>query len=110
MSNDLAKLADKTLHESKTALEEVLAHLKTASESVGDKAHDALEAAAHAVTRAASALAEDARDTTKELAKKAGGEIKAHPVTTAAVATALTAAAVAVAGLLVARHVGDRDD
>ena len=44
------------------------------------------------------------------LIDQAGGEIKAQPVATTAVATALTAAAVAVAGLLVARHVGDRDD
>ena len=110
MSNDLAKLADKTLHDSKVALEEVLAHLKTASESVGDKAHDALEAASHAVTRAANALAEDARDKTKELAKKAGSEIKTHPLAATAVATAITAAAVGVAGLLVARHVDARDD
>lgn len=110
MSQDLAKLADKTLHDPKALLEDVLDHLKTASEAAGDKAHEALEEAMHAITRGATALGEEASDRTKKLAKKARKEIKAHPATAALTASAVAAAALAVAGLMVARRLHDHEN
>lgn len=109
MSKDLAKLADKALHDPKTVLEEVLGHLKAASETAGDKAHDALEEAARVIGRAASTLSDEASAKTKELAGKARSEIKAHPTAATLTASAVAAAALAVAGLMVAKRLNERD-
>ena len=110
MSKDLTNLADKTAHDPKAVLEEVLGHLRTASDAVGDKVHEALEAASQAIARAADALAEDARQKGQEFSRKATKEIKAHPATAALTATAVAAAAVALAGLMIVRRTGDQED
>ncbi len=87
-----------------SALEEVLGHLKRAGAGVGEKAEAALDDAGAAVRRAADYLATDAKKDTKALLEKAAKEAKAHPKTTAAIA----AAAVALAGVIVANEVRKR--
>jgi len=51
-------------------------------------ADDAVSQAAHAFVRSASELAEKIKAQSGELAKKAGEEIREHPIATAAVAAA----------------------
>lgn len=102
MSKNVVKLAERAADDPVAALEEVVAHLKRAAADTGERAQEALEDAAIAVRRAAKHLAKDAKREGEALLKKAGEEIKAHPKTTAAVA----AAAVTVAGVLVARRMG----
>lgn len=88
----------------KSVLEEVLGHLKTASESAGDHARDALEEATKLVTESVGKFADTANAETGKLAKKAGKEVKAHPVATAAIG----AMAAGLIGLIVAKQLHDK--
>lgn len=75
-----------------------------AGKGAGAKAEAALDDARAAITRAADYLKTDAKRDTKALLDKAVAEAKAHPKTTAAIA----AAAVALAGVVVANEVRKR--
>jgi len=100
MSKTVIKLAEEVAHDPAHALADTLQQLKQTSEEAGDRAEQAIEKAARAIARAANRLGKDARRKGAKLAKKTKRDIEAHPVAS----TAIVAAAVALATLLVARQ------
>jgi ElaB/YqjD/DUF883 family membrane-anchored ribosome-binding protein len=74
--------------------------LRKMAHHLGEDVGDAASEAALSLVRNALDLAEQVRDQSKTLARKAKAEIKEHPATAAAIA----AAAVALIGLVAARR------
>ncbi|MFN3523346.1 MAG: hypothetical protein ACK4YQ_13945 [Phenylobacterium sp.] len=87
LSEDAGDVIDDVVHN----LKELTTHLK-------DDAGDKLSQTAVSLAHAAVELAEEAKVRSKDLAQKAGQQVREHPAATAAIA----AAAVALIGLAVA--------
>ena len=96
MSKPITKALASTVDE---ALEDVMHELKRAARDVGGDIEDSIGKASDALSRAAHALAEEARDRSASLVQATADEAKRHPVATAA---AIAAAAAALVGLVVA--------
>jgi ElaB/YqjD/DUF883 family membrane-anchored ribosome-binding protein len=84
-------------------IDDVVHNLKEMAAQFGEDTSDKLSQTAVSLAHAAVELAEEAKVRSKEVAKKAGQEVREHPVATAAIA----AAAVALIGLAVARRKKD---
>lgn len=84
-------------------IDDVVHNLKQMATHLGEDTGDKLSQTAAALAHSAVELAEEAKTRSKDLAKKAGEEVREHPVATAAIA----AAAVALIGLAVARRKRD---
>ncbi len=99
-------VATTVAHKLDNALDEVKRELKHATEAMGGNAEETFSRASEALNRAAHALAVEAQTRGKQVAKAVSGEVKQHPVATAA---AIATAAAALVGLVVAarRHKTD---
>tara|TARA_R110000787_G_scaffold48227_3_gene116390 strand:+ start:378 stop:683 length:306 start_codon:yes stop_codon:yes gene_type:complete len=91
--------ADKLNQDVQALVTEVADNLKTAAQKTGKDANEALQRSSEALSRATERLVGEARKTSSAAGKQVIDEVRAHPVTTAA----LVASAAALLGVLVAR-------
>lgn len=91
--------ADKLNQDVQDLVTEVADNLKAAARKTGKEANEALHRSSEALSKATERLVGEARRTSTAAGKQVMDEVRAHPVTTAA----LVASAAALLGVLVAR-------
>ncbi|KAF0177267.1 MAG: hypothetical protein IV086_02755 [Hyphomonadaceae bacterium] len=89
-------------HEAGDAFDDVVRSVKKMTAHLGEDSGDAISKSASALVHAAAELAEQAKQQSVTIAKKAGEEVREHPAATAAI----VAAAVALLGFALTHRKG----